>query len=259
MTITEKGIWRLQSAQNVGGRKDQQDSVYCEKGIINGKNALLGVVADGMGGMKNGGLFSRTATEYYRDHFHAFAEACQDPRLLLLFLAWGANRQTHCLYEKNEPGGTTLLSALLIDERLFFLSVGDSRIYLFRWNERIRDYTFVQLNREHVLGGVLDEKAWMGDISFEDAECNLYRQTLTSCIGEKTIRRIDMLRSPVRLLRDDKIMIMSDGILHALSEIELLSTLKRGVKTEVDIIVQNAADKKLPLQDNISLVVIEKL
>jgi hypothetical protein len=52
--LLPRSIGRLGYQQNIGSRKEQQDSFRLALGSNKGKPALLAVLADGMGGMSDG-------------------------------------------------------------------------------------------------------------------------------------------------------------------------------------------------------------
>lgn len=266
--------WKTGKAQDIGKRAEQQDSIGIQLANSENTNALLAVLADGMGGMHDGAEFSRIAVETHMESFQSALNSYQKPENILLSLALQANSNANRIYDEAEPGGTTLLSVLFLDKkqnesghllkkevgieqkeysRFYFLSVGDSRIYL------LRDKKLLQLNREHVLSAKLDERAWFGFISLEDAEGNMYRNSLTACIGEDRIRTVDVSNSPTKFMSGDKLILMSDGIFRELSEAELVGDLSFPPQEAAEKIVSHIKEKADPNQDNMSIIIIEKV
>lgn len=243
--------WRIGQAQHIGLRGEQQDRIGTAAGFCAGNPVLLSVLADGMGGMHDGAEFSRITVECHLQWLQKALGGFSDPADVLLYLAQESNRQANKIFNETEPGGTTLVSGLFQEDRFWLLSVGDSRIYLFRQGK------LLQLNREHILGPALDARAWMGAISFEDADGNLYRESITSSIGEDKIRRLDLTDNPLILLAKDKIIFMSDGIYRSLPEEELEKLLVFSPQDASDEIVRHVLEKKLPDQDNMSIIIIE--
>jgi Serine/threonine protein phosphatase len=119
-------------------------------------------------------------------------------------------------------------------------------------------YVPLQLNREHTLGVALDERAWMGKISFEDAEENMYREALSSSIGGARVRRVDLPNDTTKFLSSDKLVLMSDGIYRSVSDSELSEALMLSPDKACDAIVERILKKKLPQQDNMSIVIVER-
>ena len=251
--------WKVGDAQDIGSRSEQQDSVGAVLGTFHDKPALLAVLADGMGGMKNGAEFSRIAVDFHLENFQRLLDSKDRLPFVLLALARQANEEAHKIYDENKPGGTTLVTALFTDDRFYTLSVGDSRICLYRRNVKLNCYVPLQINREHVLGQALDESAWMGRISFDDAENNLLRDSLTSAIGDSRIRRIDLTENPTRFIGGDKLALMSDGIYRSLPDMETAAFMEDSPTKAADKIIGHICDKKLPHQDNMSIIIIERV
>lgn len=251
--------WRPGARCDIGSRKEQQDDYGITMGTYMGKPALLAVLADGMGGMKDGAQFSWITVEYLMKHFQDALDTEAVPPDILLTLAQEANIEANKIYDEDKPGGTTLIAGMFVEDCFYMLSVGDSRVYLFRKPAAINRYVPLQLNREHVLGPTLDTRAWLGKISFEDAEENMYRDSLVSAIGPERIRRIDRTQEAIKLQIGDKIVFMSDGIYRSVSEEEIAADLEFSPDKASDEIVRHVLQKKMPHQDNMSVIIIERI
>lgn len=251
--------WKTGYAQHIGSRREQQDKMGTVWGSFHGRPALLAVLADGMGGMENGAAFSRIAVDFQLENFQRILDSAKHLPYVLLSLALQANAEAHKIYDENKPGGTTLVTALFFDDRFYTLSVGDSRICLYRRNEKLGSFVPLQLNREHVLGAALDESAWMGRISFDDAENNMYRASLTSSIGGSRIRHIDLAEHPTRFIIGDRVALMSDGVYGALTEMEIAADMEKDPAEAAAAIVRHVCGKKIPHQDNMSILIVERI
>jgi serine/threonine protein phosphatase PrpC len=104
------------------------------------------VVADGMGGMSNGAEMSAVVTsaakEYYDNYLAAFKD--KEPEALLSMLNFIDKKGKQLQDDTDEDeSGSTLLTVLIRENKMHFLTVGDSRIYL------LREGKLLQLNKEH--------------------------------------------------------------------------------------------------------------
>ena len=154
--------WTIGVASIIGTREYQQDYVYC----CSCDNGLLGVVCDGMGGLDGGELASSTAAEALGEAF-----AGRDIRLpvpeFLKEQAVRINDQVLALTGKNgKPlrAGTTMVTVVADGGKLYWLSIGDSRIYIIRGEE------MSQVNREHNYRLTLQESLRSGRITQEQYE-----------------------------------------------------------------------------------------
>ena len=152
--------------------------------------------------------------------------------------------------EEDEKGGATVTAVLIRKGKCAFLSVGDSRICL------LRGGGLIQLNREHVFGTALDERAALGVISREEAQLHLERKALTNYLGRQTTLACDVCAKPFTLLPGDKILLMSDGVFGTLDDQQIaqLASLPhpQGAQAVIDaVIAQNK-----PRQDNCSILLI---
>ena len=172
------------------------------------------------------------------------------PALHLTRLAYSAH-QAICSMPSAGTGGSTLLMAYIINNSLFTLTVGDSRIYL------MRDHMIMQLNREHTYAVDLDEKAARGEISMEEALKDPQRKALTSYLGIDDLKTFDRIVQPITLKDGDKIALMSDGVFGTVSDEELQALLELPAQQAVKEIEQAVMGKDVPRQDNMTVVVVE--
>ena len=125
----------------LGTRKNQQDSVF---GQVEG-NRTIAVVCDGMGGMNGGEMASQTAVKILvEDYYKKMPE--NDIPAFFREEAYKMNTAVRELENENGDrlnGGTTVVAAIIEGNRLYWLSVGDSKIYLIRGSD------IVAVNREH--------------------------------------------------------------------------------------------------------------
>ena|GEM_PF-882444 len=238
---------------HIGARESQQDSF----GISDISNAdlcarkgILGVVADGMGGMADGAETSAIVTRTMLQYFNEAAPSGH-PELDLLVMVNAANENINRFMTGREKGGSTVVAVIIHDSKLYWVAVGDSRIYL------IRNGAIMQLNREHVYSVELDEKAAAGEISWETAAGDSRREALTSYLGMKNLEKIDRSFSPMQLLDGDRILLMSDGVFGVLTDEEILRTMPHPPQESTMILQEMVLAKQNPHQDNLTAILFE--
>lgn len=235
------------------GMRDYQEDAFGISDIKEKQKGILAVLADGMGGMAAGKEASTTAVNTIINAFNQMDEI-GEPVQLLLDLAHKANDAVSSLPElQNKDGGTTLILCYIKDYDMHYLSVGDSRICLYRDNELIK------LNQEHILANSLDEMVRRGEMDYEEAMSNPMRTALTSYIGADEIPKIDYSESSISLIRGDRIILMSDGVFGDLNDEELVEMLGNDdLNISARLIEHNVLSKRNKNQDNFTAIIIAK-
>ncbi|MCM1064302.1 MAG: serine/threonine-protein phosphatase [Eubacterium sp.] len=235
-----------------GAREGQQDCFGVSDQSLMRDRGLLAVVADGMGGLSDGDKVSAAAVSAVLDGFALYQGKCTQEQQLLMLARQAVEAVDELLgpsgYNKS---GSTLVMGLIHDSAFSFLSIGDSRICLYRHG------LLMQLNREHIFRNQLALDAINGNLPLQDAYTDSRGSGLTSFLGMGTLEHIDMPASPVRLIPGDKLLLMSDGVYNALSEEELISSLNGSPEDVVSGLRQAILEKGFTNQDNYTAVILE--
>ncbi len=217
----------------IGTRSYQQDYGY----FYTGSEDVLAIVCDGMGGLEGGERASRTAVEQMVKDFHSTKNLAYVPD----FFKRTAQRmdQAVCALKSRDgkplKAGTTLVAVYCKGNQMYWVSVGDSKIYLIRGNE-IRS-----INREHnyrlmlqmqLEAGLIDQAFYIKEEKTPQAEA------LISFIGMDNVKYIDVNANPMELKPDDIIMICSDGIYKSLNESQVCAMVR-----DNDLDMNIAADR----------------
>lgn len=248
--VPRHGNILIGNEQDQGSRPEQQDSFgisSIEASEIK-KRGLLAVVADGMGGLNNGAVYSKAAVNGALCSFREEEPEQSDEATLLRVLKRAKEEVAETgLYD----GGTTFVATLIHQQQLHFISVGDSRICL------MRNGGLIQLNREHVYGRELDDQALNGKLTELEAHEDRQRKALTSYLGKQDDVAIDRNINPIPLYSGDKVILMSDGVYGFLPEQELTECLNRKPMDAAVAVKQAVLAKKHPKQDNLTIIVME--
>jgi PPM family protein phosphatase len=204
------GCLRTNNEDSFGYWEPEDDDQFLRKG-------RLAVVADGMGGYEGGQEASRLAVETlvasYRDYIG------DDPQQALIEALQAAHEQIR-RYSFAHPElrgmGTTCTAAAIVQDALYFVHVGDTRLYL------IRDGQITRVTRDHSYVGRLVEA---GMISAEEAETHPQRNILTAALGTNPDLIMDTPGHPEPLRPDDVLLICSDGLWGQVRDAELLAAV----------------------------------
>lgn len=235
-----------------GKRKYQQDSFGVSDGSLMSTHGVLAIVADGMGGLADGDKVSACAVEKILDDFILYSGNGTPEQLLMLLTQKAVAAVNDFLGEENfRKSGSTLVMGLIKKDCLSFVSVGDSRICLWR------DGVLTHLNREHIYKNELIVSSINGETNLPDAYKDKSGSGLTSYLGMGDLKYVDFPASPINLLPGDKVMLMSDGIYNAISPGEICSALSLPTSEAADRIREAIAAKGYTNQDNYTGVILE--
>jgi protein phosphatase len=143
--------------------------------------------------------------------------------------------------------GTTLVACVVVADRVFGVSVGDSRTYLLR-DDQLTLFTHDQtLAAEYVGRGLL---------TGEQAKTSPFRSVLLQCLGHSLALKPE--RFEAALSRGDRLLLCSDG-LHGVVDDETLRRLlgQGSAETAAASLIDAANAAGGP--DNISVIVVEPL
>ena len=242
------------NCQHIGDRSSQQDAFgFSDKDdlafVVHG--GVLAVVADGMGGMAYGGESSHLAVQVFLRSYMA-KHADESVSMALLQALDDANQAVVRLSQDvgAENVGTTLVAAVVHEDALYWVSVGDSRLYLLRFGQ------LTQLTKDHVFANELDRDAASGLISLKDAQSHPERGALTSYLGLPELDEIDQNPQPFLLLADDKVLLCSDGLYAALTAHEIAASFEGNTQQLAEALVTMVLSKERPEQDNLTVAIL---
>ena len=188
--------WQVSNAQDVGGRKRQEDSFSS----FEHKGCIIAVVADGVGGAARGDLISQLVVRSFCNYLRR--KSLSNPAADLQAALKHANTEVAQAVNANSDlagGATTLVGIILMPNlnRIWYISVGDSPLYLLHKRKLQRINESHSLSPEHG----------------EDRS-----NVITSYIAGESIPLIDSNSQTVH--KGDLVMLASDGI-HTLSDPQL--------------------------------------
>lgn len=241
---------RFAGKQTQGARERQEDDF----GFIEGSTIIatgahpVAIVADGMGGHAAGDVASATAVRNFIDAYGTEGPAVERLRTALesandaLREAWQRDRRLSGM-------GTTLVAASVTDEGLYWISVGDSPLYLYR------NGSLERLNEDHSMRPVIAAIAKED----EDLAMSYSPNQLRSVVMGEEIAKTDVRKEPLPLYSGDVVLAMTDGI-ETIDEGEtadiVTKTRVAGPEAICDALLAAVAEKQEPRQDNTTVVVL---
>lgn len=169
-------------------------------------------VADGVGGLPFGALASKLAVQFYKSSIHDADDCTTEQELRVLAHSIHHNIVECGTLVGGENGiGCTFSGLRLVGDKMYFVHVGDSSIYL-------NDGNGLRLiSKSHTLGDELIDKH--GPEAAIDMPEH-YMHTLTRCMGQDIDFEVDI--GEIAMIPGNSILICSDGITNMvqLTEIE---------------------------------------
>ncbi|HEY9098078.1 MAG TPA: protein phosphatase 2C domain-containing protein [Thiobacillus sp.] len=255
----------IYQASRQGGRKNNQDRVAYSYS----RDALLMVVADGMGGHMHGEIAAQIAVQVMTDQFQKKAKPrLADPMAFLdetTTLAHYAINDYAVEQDLLEIPHTTCVAAVIQDGAAYWAHVGDSRLYLFSDGcliARTEDHTAVA---QMVRNGLITE---------EEAGIHPERNKVSNCLGGYVTPQVEC-NVPIPLNDADTMLICTDGIwgminAHELSALLHAYTLEDAVRHLMDhaefrggehgdnlsLIAMTWGEARMPSKDSISTLAL---
>lgn len=243
----------------LGARERQEDTVVAD--FPRGAEVGFAVLSDGMGGHASGDVASGiVATELFSELKLLSTAPVEMEHVIGAALREAVVEANRCiaLYEEQNPCargmGATLVAPVLFDNRLYWVSVGDSPLYLFRQGKLFR------LNEDHSYAAQIDRLHAQGIIPLEEARDHPDRSALVSVLAGGEIAQIDCRAEPMSLKDGDIILAASDG-LHSLTDDTVTDVLRAQQHNSggqiCEALLQAVAAEGCPEQDNLSLCVMK--
>ena len=215
------------------------------------RDALLMVIADGMGGHYYGEIAAQIAVQVLVESFQR--EATPEINDPFLFLQHSMMNAHHAILDfadahnlKDSPR-TTCVACIVQDNIAYWAHAGDSRLYLMRDGKVLthtRDHSRVQLLMDR---GVITEA---------QAATHPERNKVYSCLGGTQLPEIEFARK-TPLEAGDVLALCTDGLWGVMPD----ETMALALRTEnlmkaVPMLLSHAENRGGPNADNLSVVVV---
>jgi len=205
-------------------RKQNQDAFRIEH---LGRNSLLCIVCDGMGGAKSGNVASQLAVEVFVEEVRRCWKSGMDQEKIAQILRGAVKLANFTVFdqaaqfEEFDGMGTTLVAALIHGKTATVVNVGDSRCYGIDRNG------IHQITRDHSLVQMMVER---GDLTPEQAKTYPGKNFITRAIGTEPVVMCDVFHWEVT--RGDYLLLCSDGLSNMMDDQEILFEVVHGVNKQ---------------------------
>jgi len=238
----------IHQASHIGNRKFNQDRVA----YAYTSDALLLVLADGMGGHLHGELAASLAIETFVESFGSHAQPrVDDPGKFIsdtMRLAHERIMKFPHDYGMGGFPGTTCVVVLIQDGLMFWGHAGDSRLYL------LRDGAVLIRTIDH---SAVQQWVDAGMISAEEARYHPQRNQITNCLGGIEGTFFVEPGGSVALQSADVLLLGSDGLWGPFTDDELVDAFASGsVVDALDSLILFAIKREAGHSDNVTGVAV---
>lgn len=246
------------SGQSTGMQRDHnEDTLFTLSTVVadGSKDLALGIciVADGMGGHRNGAIASGVAarvvaSQLVKKVYTHFLDIEQEPFTeSLQEIMEKAINDTHKAVLRYAPGGgTTFTCALIIGEQVTIGHIGDSRAYFIQADGRIQKIT-----KDHSL---VQRMVELEEITEKEASNHPQRNVLLKAIGQTESVFPDIQTYP--LPKNGYMLLCSDGLWGVVPETEILERIKSNEDPVVVCQKLIECANSLGGPDNISVILV---
>jgi len=224
----------------------------------------LFIVADGMGGHASGEVASKMAAETISEFYQRTREDEEVtwPYKMDRSLSYVENRlvcsiklanlrifETSCRDIRYKGMGTTIVSTLVVGDKIYVGHVGDSRVY------RVREGGIAQLTRDHSL--LEDYKEAKPDMTEEEERNFPHKNVITRALGMRETVQVDIRGHQIK--SGDVYLLCSDGLSGMCADDQILQisanakSLERAVAELVDAANRNGGT------DNVTTLMLQCL
>ena len=195
----------ISSKTDIGMRRSEnQDRVFAD---FLGENVSIAVVCDGMGGASSGGVASQLAIDSIVSRIKENYRSGMSENSIRNMMLTSVHYANTVVYENSKADiekngmGTTVVASLVVDKKIYVVSVGDSRAYLLN-KEGIK-----QITTDHTYVEMLYRN---GEISAEARETHELRNVITRAVGVESDVDVDYFE--LEEYDNFSVLLCSDGL-----------------------------------------------
>ena len=150
--------------------------------------------------------------------------------------------------------GTTMVSVIIENRRLYWANVGDSSIYIYQ------DDKLKRITSRHNYRNVLEKLVEEGKLTPQQAENDPQKDSLMSYLGMGNVEYREINSKPYVMRDGDMLILCSDGVTNALDEVEMTDIIRENIEDPYRCsmeINRIATEKKGIVHDNSTVVIVQ--
>lgn len=238
----------LGGSMTIGTREIQEDCYFLKES----KNGVLMVLADGMGEVYGGRIASRTAVDTFLNLFESY-NALDNPQYFFKKAFYNSNNEILKALDCGSRGMASLASAIVHNDKLFYSSVGNVKIYVHRNGD------LIPITTGHTLDAIAKREFCRGKITKEEAIYLLETQRVYNYLGQDEFCDLEIFDTPITLIKNDIVVLMTDGVYDLLSYNDIEKTLNKSISCSQMAyeIIEKVNCYKQKNKDNASIILLK--
>ncbi len=232
-------------------RLGNRDSNEDRADIFEKEDAVMLVLADGMGGYEGGDLAAQAVVSTLGKRFTDYKGRINDVQDFLTQTIAATHQTVIEMGKRQTPPispRSTCIVCIVQDGEASWAHVGDSRLYLIRDKKvlfRTRDNSYV-------------EKLYQqGKITRDEMATHPMKNHLTECIGGDPTPPMITRGKKTKLQEGDVILLCSDGLWGTLSDNMMVKELAdKSLEQAIDAMAENAEQIAYPTSDNVTIIAL---
>ncbi|MEW8957087.1 PP2C family serine/threonine-protein phosphatase [Clostridium sp.] len=213
LRIYRKENINIETACTIGGEEVQEDNFK----VVNSDFGTLAVLADGLGKNKGGKISSKVAVNTFIDIFLSHRTLGKVD--YFFSKAFNSSNREILKRTNGNHGGTSLVSAVIMEDLLYYAMVGDTVIAV------LRDDELLKLSEGHTLDVLAKQEFYKGRLSKEVALSAINERKLLYYLGMEEFKTFEIFDTPIKLKKEDIIVLMNRGIYEALTWTDIENTI----------------------------------
>lgn len=196
----------LEIAQEISIGQEEIQEDYGE--VITTCNGTLAVMADGLGNNEAGRISSITSVKTIIKMFEE--EGSKDRFPYFFKKAFNKANLEILKRVENDKGGASVMAVAVTDNLLNYALAGDVMLAVFRNKELIK------LSNGHTISELAQKEYYKGKLQKKEALYVIKERKLLYYIGQEALGDIELSETPIKLNKNDIIVIMTKGVYEGL-------------------------------------------
>lgn len=243
---SEENNFKIGAASFLGNNNVQQDYF----GVKKNNGAILMLLADGAG--QYGEVAAKLTVDTFKELFENETAALQ-PQYFFKRATNAANKKIINTLEERQ-GESSLAAVIINNSQLFYTLVGNCKIAIFRNGD------LIPVSEGQTVDVLARHAYTEGKISKQETLALINEHRRYNVLGQDIFQEIEIFDKPLKLEKNDTVIIISEGIFNILRWVDMEQILnqRNSVQTLADNFIQTVKRSPQVYKDNATVLICRK-